>query len=57
MTVGFVLFLGTPAALVAVWGMSTYRQPQIARRNAAGYRHQHTQNPDYLPGHLGQGGA
>ncbi len=56
MSVGFVLFLVALGVLVVGWLALGVRQPLVARRRSQEYQHQHTENPDYLPGHAGQGG-
>lgn len=57
MSVGFVLFIVGLAVLIITWLALGVRQPLVARRRSQEYQHQHTENPDYLPGHAGQGGG
>lgn len=50
-----VLILLAVAALVVVWLVLAFREPPPRRRNSSEYRHQHTENPDYMPGNVGHG--
>ncbi len=53
MPIGLVLLLGFIAVLVIGWLVMAYKSPPLMRRNSADYRYQHTENPDYFPGHGG----
>jgi len=53
MSLGFVLLLAVLTVVVVVWLVMAYREPPLKRRVSADYRHQHTENPDYFPGHGG----
>lgn len=41
-------------ALVVGWLVLTHKDSPSKRREHADYRQQHTENPDYFPGHGGQ---
>ncbi len=49
-----VLVLLAVVALIIVWALLTYRDQPTRRRSSADYRHQHTENPDYMPGSGGR---
>lgn len=51
-----VLLLIAVAVLVVGWLVLAYREPPMKQRNSSQYRHQHTENPDYVPGIGGRGG-
>ena len=45
-------------ALIVFWLVVVSRpKPQARARQAASYRHQHTENPDWFPGHGGGAGG
>ena len=47
-------------ALIVLWAVLVFRgwgTPPQPDRNAASYRHQHHENPDWFPGHGGGGGG
>lgn len=49
MPLGLVLLLAGVTVLVVVWLVMAYRAPAPKRRISADYRHQQTENPDYMP--------
>ncbi len=52
----YVLILVAVAALIVGWLVLAYHEPPLRRRNSSDYRHQHTENPDYVPPIGGRGG-
>lgn len=53
MSLEAVLVIAFLVALVVGWLVVAYKEPPIKPRNTADYRHQHTENPDYMPKGLG----
>ena len=53
MPIGLMLLLGFITVLLIAWLVVASKEPPIKRRNAAGYRHQQSENPDYMPKGLG----
>lgn len=54
MSLAAMLVILAVVALVVGWAVLTYRDKPTRHRNSADYRHQHTENPDYLPGSGGR---
>lgn len=57
MTVATVLIMLAVVVLVVGWLVLVHRESPKRPRDSSEYRHQHTENPEYLPGHAGQAGA
>jgi len=56
MSVSVVLVILAFGALPTVWLLLAYHQPPMKRRVSSDYRHQHTENPEYIPPIGGRGG-
>jgi len=53
MSLGLIVLMTLLTTLLIGWLMMAFREPPLTRRVSADYRRQHTENPDWLPGHAG----